>query len=235
MRSTTALGAIFGDDHRSRMGRPVRRRRVRAAPDRLVPLDDDSLRRRGRAAARGARLAGGASGLPARGPRPAALRPRHARLRRLQPSRVHGARACAPAERVAHRRARPARHRARALAADARQAGRIDVRAARGRADGCRARDQRRASDHDRQRLDRVGRCTRARRRRELRALRPRRSAHAGALAASLHRADGSARLAFDRSCNDRRDRRRLRAASVRERRAGPSRRRSSTSRCRAP
>ena len=105
----------------------------------------------------------------------AALLARLARLRRVQPARLHRPRARAAGDGVAHRRARPAAHGSRALAADGAASRPRNVRPARGRALRGRARRQRGHPELDRARADRVGRGARPRGSLQLRALQPRR------------------------------------------------------------
>jgi hypothetical protein len=214
--SSRSLRGPVRDDHRGHVGRSVRGREVGADDAERIPALDGALPRRVEPVARRPRCDRGTRRPRAGTARAPAVRPRHARLCRVQPPRLHGARARAPGERGADRRAGAAAHRARPLAPDARAPHGGDLRPAGGRARRRRARDQRGPPDAHRQRRDRLGRPARSGRRLQLRALRARRSEPAGLLCPPVHGADGRARVALARGCHGRRDRDRARPAAVR-------------------
>ena len=204
------------DDDRPRMGRPVRRREVGARQRQRVPAHDDPLRRSSAALADRARSGGGALCAPARRPRSPSLLARLARVRGLQPARVHRARARAAAERLSDCRARAVTDGSRSLATVPCPPVCVHPRTARCRPRRSRARDQRWPSVLDRERLDRLGRRARARRCVQLRALRAGRGGVPGALAASLHGADRVAGLAHGSRGDDDRPRLGTRGGAVR-------------------
>jgi hypothetical protein len=205
------------DDHCGCLGRPVRGRQVRAEHGQRVPADDRPLRDRRRALDRRPLVRRGPPRASHRRALPAPLLARLTRLRGVQPARVHGPCARASGERVADRGALAVDHGDRPLAPHARASRQPHIRVHGARALRCDARDQRRPSDDDLQRLDRLGRRTRPRRRDQLRHLRARLRERAQLLAAALHDADRVARLGHDRRRDRDRVRDRPRPDAVRE------------------
>ena len=200
------------------LGRSVRRRQVGARDARRIPPLDDPVRDRLAALAPGPRRRGGPRRAPLRRAWAALVRARVARVRRIQPARLHRPRPRATSERLADRRARPAPDRARALAPHPRAPIRYDLRPARSGPGRGQPRDQRRPPDDDRERLDRLGGRARARGRLQLRPLRARRRRAAGLLAAPLHGADVGARVVDARRRDGSRDRGGAGCAPVRPR-----------------
>src|SRR5439155_22412131 len=119
LENNRARSTVRNDDG-ARLGRAVRRREIGARRGQRIPALDGPLRRRLAALARRARGRRGTPLAPAGRTRPAPVLARLARIRRLQPARLHRTRARTTAERLVDRRARAAAHGARPLAAHAR-------------------------------------------------------------------------------------------------------------------